>query len=263
MAKFEKEIKVLNIDVENIKNKLETIGAESKGKKEQKIYVYDVPTLYYRYLEIRELLKIDSPILVNTNIKKLEILIREFKDLINESDLKVILEKFNLSNIEEIFNKPISELIEVLNDNKVENLFKQFKINPNKWIRLRQSNGRSVLTSKHILEKDISNFQCVFETELEVSSFEETNLFLESIGIAKRSYQEKIRYSYVYKSAQIEIDIWPLLEPYMEIECDDEAIIGEIVEKLQLSDKEIISLNTEQLYKKIGIDVHSIIELKF
>lgn len=263
MAKFEKEIKVLDIDVENIKEKLEKIGAENKGKKDQKIYVYDIPTLYYRYLEIRELLKVDSPILVNTNMKKLEILIREFKDLISENDLNEILKNYNLSNVDDILKKSVQEIVEFLNDDAIEDLFNQLKINPNKWIRLRQSNDKSVLTSKHILEKDTSNFQSVLETEFEVSSLEEANLFLESIGIARRSYQEKIRYSYVYKSAEIEIDIWPLIKPYMEIECEDETIMDEIIEKLELSNNEIVSLNTEQLYKRIGIDVHSMSELKF
>lgn len=263
MAKFEKEIKILEINVENIKEKLEQIGAESKGKKEQKIYVYDIPTLYYRYLEIRELLKVDSPILVNTNIKKLEVLMREFKDLINDKDLDYLNKKYNLNFLEDILKKSKEEINEFLKDEKVETLFSQLKINPNKWIRLRQSNNKSVLTSKHILEKDTSNFQSVLETEFEVSSLEEANLFLESIGVARRSYQEKIRYSYKYKNAEIEIDIWPLIKPYMEIECDDENLINEIIEKLELKNNEIVSLNTEQLYKKIGIDVHSMSELKF
>ena len=263
MAKFEKEVKILDINVENIKEKLKNIGAENKEKKEQKIYVYDIPTLYYRYLEIRELLKVDSPILVNTNIKKLEVLIREFKDLINDSELEDLIKKYNLNYLEDILNKSILEITEFLNDKITESLFSQLKINPNKWIRLRQSNNKSVLTSKHILEKETANFQSVLETEFEVSSFEETNLFLESIGVARRSYQEKIRYSYIYKNAEIEIDIWPLIKPYMEIECDDENIINEIIEKLELNDNEIVSLNTEQLYKRIGIDVHSMSELKF
>lgn len=108
-----------------------------------------------------------------------------------------------------------------------------------------------MLTSKHILEKDESKFQKVLEIEVEVSSLKETNLLLESLGISKRSYQEKIRYSYTYKSAEIEIDIWPLLKPYMEIECDDEIIINEIIDLLEIRNKEIVSLNTEQLYKKL------------
>ena len=45
MSKIEKEIKVLNIDVDQVKDKLKEIGAKNKGKKEQKIYVYDIPTL--------------------------------------------------------------------------------------------------------------------------------------------------------------------------------------------------------------------------
>ena len=56
MPKIEKEIKVLNINVDKVKDKLKEIGATDKGKKDQKIYVYDVPTLYYRFLEIRELI---------------------------------------------------------------------------------------------------------------------------------------------------------------------------------------------------------------
>lgn len=263
MAKIEKEIKILEINVETIKEKLKKIGAENKGKKEQKIYVYDIPTLYYRYLEIRELLKVDSPILVNTNIKKLEVLIREFKDLINDKDLEDIIKKYKLNSLEDILKKSKEKINEFLKDEKVEALFSQLKINPNKWIRLRQSNNKSVLTSKHIIEKDTSNFQSVLEIEFEVSSLEETNLFLESIGVARRSYQEKIRYSYKYKNAEIEIDIWPLIKPYMEIECDDENLINEIIEKLELKNNEIVSLNTEQLYKKNGIDVHSMSELKF
>lgn len=263
MAKFEKEIKVLDIDADEMKEKLKKIGAEDKGEKEQKIYVYDIPTLYYRFLEIKELLKSDSPLLINTNMKKLKTLIIEYKDLMEEKELKSIETILNLDDIEDLLLKDVKDIINVLDNETLKNSFERFKINPNKWIRLRQSNDTVLLTSKHIFEKNTSDFQSVLETEFEVSSLEEANLFLESIGISKRSYQEKKRHSYVYKGAEIEIDIWPLLNPYLEIECDDETIIDELIKKLELDKYEIVSLNTEQLYKKIGIDVHSMSELKF
>ena len=159
--------------------------------------------------------------------------------------------------------KDINKIISFLENSIVENSFKKFMINENKWLRLRKSNDKVMLTSKHILEKKNTNFQNVLETEIEVSSLEETNLLLESLGMSRRSYQEKIRYSYKYKSAEIEIDIWPLLKPYMEIECDDENVINELIDLLDVKEKEIVSLNTEQLYKRINIDVHSMSELKF
>lgn len=263
MAKLEKEIKILDIDIESMQQKLEKIGAEYKGKKNQKIYVYDIPTLYYRFLEIRELLKGENLVLINTNRKKLEVLLLEYQDLVDEQELALIEKNFNLKSIDEILQKDKNEIVRFLENDKVEESFKKLMINENKWLRLRQSNDKITLTSKHILEKKKAKIQNVIETEIEVSSLEETNLLLESLGIAKRSYQEKIRYSYIYKSAEIEIDIWPLLNPYMEIECDDENIINEILDLLEIEEKEIVSLNTEQLYKRIHIDIHSMSELKF
>ena len=263
LAKLEKEIKILDIDVESMQQKLEKIGAEYKGKKDQKIYVYDIPTLYYRFLEIRELLKGENLVLINTNRKKLEILLLEYQDLVDEQELTLIEKNFNLKSIDEILQKDKNEIVRFLENDKVEESFKKLMINENKWLRLRQSNDKITLTSKHILEKKKTKIQNVIETEIEVSFLEETNLLLESLGIVKRSYQEKIRYSYIYKSAEIEIDIWPFLNPYMEIECDDEDIINEILDLLEIKEKEIVSLNTEQLYKRIHIDIHSMSELKF
>ena len=263
MAKLEKEIKILDIDVESMIKKLEEIEAEYKGQKNQKIYVYDIPTLYYRYLEIRELLKSKSSIIINANKKKLEVLILEYQDLVDDKELSLIEKQFSLKTINEILEKDINKIISFLENSVVENSFKKFMINENKWLRLRKSNDKVMLSSKHILEKKNTNFQNVLEIEIEVSSLEETNLLLESLGMSRRSYQEKIRYSYKYKSAEIEIDIWPLLKPYMEIECDDENVINELIDLLDVKEKEIVSLNTEQLYKRINIDVHLMSELKF
>ena len=105
--------------------------------------------------------------------------------------------------------------------------------------------------------------QAVSELEVNTSSFEETNYILESIGIVKRSYQEKIRYSYKFNGADIEIDIWPMLKPYIEIECDDTSIIEDIIKKLKYNDKKVLSINTQQLYSLIGVNLQEISELRF
>lgn len=54
-----------------------------------------------------------------------------------------------------------------------------------------------------------------------------------------------------------------MLSSYMEIECDNEDLINDLIDKLNLKENRIVSLNTEQLYREIGIDVHSISKLKF
>lgn len=263
MPKIEKEIKVLNINVDQVKEKLKEIGAKDKGKKEQKIYVYDVPTLYYRFLEIRELINSSNALLVETNLKKLEVLLLEYIDLENEEELAKEKTLLGLNDLMDILKLDIDNIREILNNQTLEANMKKFLINPNKWVRLRKSNDKIELTTKHILNKKHSDYQNVLETEIEVSSFEEANNLLESIGVCKRNYQEKIRYSFVYKDAQIEIDIWPMLEPYLEIECDNNKTIEEILEKLGLLENEIVSTNTESLYKRKNIDILQISTLKF
>ena len=51
MSKLEREIKVLNIDVESLRNKLKELGAVLKNDGIQKIYAYDLPSIYSRFYD--------------------------------------------------------------------------------------------------------------------------------------------------------------------------------------------------------------------
>ena len=264
MSKLEKEVKVLNIDIDYTRDKLEKIGATFINKKEQEIYTYDIPTMYYRFEEALQLLKSTNKLMINTSLAKLKIVLEEFVDLVSDDELKEIYSDLNISNFDELFKLPPKKIISSFKKSKLfMNSISNSLINPNKWIRLRKSNEKVELTVKHIFEKSSKKIQKVREIEINVSDLDETNKLLESIGIVRRNYQEKIRYSYKYKTAEIEIDLWPMLEAYMEIECDDENIIDEIIKKLEFDSKEIVSLNTEQLYKRKNINILEISDLKF
>ena len=262
MAKYEKEIKILDVDVDDVKSKLEAINATYKGVKNQKLYTYDIPTIYYRYLECIQLLKSEKELVRQTAIKKMEVLFDEFCDLVDDKKISKICKEFNIDNLYELLAK--DNLVELLENNKCLNkVISGVMINPNKWVRLRQTNDVVELTLKQIYKKSDDTIQKVKEIEVNVSDFEETNLMLQNMSIIKRNYQEKIRHSYIYQDASIEIDEWPMLKPYMEIECDNPETIQEIIKLLDLTDKEIVSLNTEQLYKRKNIDILAISELKF
>lgn len=264
MSKLEKEIKILDIDVKETRKKLDAIGAEFIVERKQQIYTYDIPTIYHRYLEIKELLKSDNVLLINTALKKLQIILDEFADLVTDEILTKIYVEMNIKDFKDLLDMSPIDIVDTLEKSTTFNKeIAQKLINPYKWLRLRKNNDKVELTLKHIYEKDQSNIQKVKEYEINVSDINEANELLENMGIVKRNYQEKNRISYKYKTAEIEIDQWPLLEPYMEIECDDGDVIDEIVNKLELNDKEIVSLNTVQLYNRKNIDVLKMPELKF
>lgn len=264
MSKLEKEVKILDIDVKNTVLKLKELGAKYKGIKNQKIYTYDIPTIYYRFLEAKELLKSDNELLIATTLKKIIIILEEFADLVDDKVLAKIYKEMEIEKFNDLLNLDVKKIIETFDKSDTFNqAISNYLINPNKWVRLRQSNDKIELTIKHVYDKCNSKIQKVKEYEINVSNLEETNQILENMGLAKRNYQEKIRHSFEYKNAEIEIDEWPLLEPYMEIECDDEQLIYDIINSLGFATKEIVSLNTEQLYKRKNIDVLKMSDLKF
>ena len=144
--KYEKEIKILDIDVDSTMSKLQEIGATFVGKKDQKIYVYDIPTLYYRYLEICELLKSTNKLMVTTNVGKLKVLLEEFADLVPEDELADLTAKLGVADIRDLVKLPVNEMLSKLQSSAFSEKISSYKVNPNKWIRLRKSNDKIELT---------------------------------------------------------------------------------------------------------------------
>lgn len=176
--KTEYEIRVLEINKEEIIKKLETLGAVKKGEFEQKRYVYDL--------------------------------------------------------------KPAQK---------------------DKWIRLRTNGVVTTLTYKDIQDYTISGTK---EIEIEVDDFKKTNEFLEVIGFKNRGCQENSRIQYILNNVEIDIDTWPMIPTYLEIEGNSEKDVFDIQNLLGIDTLKVTSLNCDDIYRQYyGIDIKKIKELKF
>ncbi len=122
MAKLEKEIKILNIDVESTREKLDNIGATFKSKKEQKIYTYDIMTINYRFEEAILLLKSDNELLKTTATKKLAIVLDEFEDLVNDKKLNLILNDLNVDSFSDLLSNDASIILKKILSSRLKNL---------------------------------------------------------------------------------------------------------------------------------------------
>ncbi len=129
-----------------------------------------------------------------------------------------------------------------------------------KWIRLRTNGKTTTLTYKDIKSKTVDGTK---EVEIEVSDFETTNELLERIGFKNKGYQENRRIQYVLDGVELDIDSWPLIPTYMEIEGKSEEDVEKTIEKLELDREKITALDVTSVYSKYGIDVESIKVLKF
>lgn len=270
MSKLEREIKVLNIDVETLRNKLEELGAVLKNDGIQKIYVYDLPSIYARFSDcMMQLENGTKPYNIEICRNKLKTLFTEIDNLMTSKQQENMLESIGYKYLSEVLsNTDDIKLKDILCTSAVRKMIKTFDINPNKWIRVRETDGKTTITVKHILNEKLqaeygTNMQPVLETEMEVPSIESANAILEQLGFAYRNYQEKKRVSYNLDGTEIEIDTWPLIPPYLEIEGQSDEQIYQVIKKLGLLDKETISCNTAEVYQKYGIDIYEYRELRF
>ena len=130
-----------------------------------------------------------------------------------------------------------------------------------KWIRLRTNGIRTTLTYKDIQSNTIDGTK---EVEIEVDDFERTNEFLERIGFQNKGYQENKRISYVLNGVEIDIDSWPMIPTYMEIEGNSEDDGMNMVRLLEIDENKMTALNCEDIYNEIyGINLSDIKVLKF
>lgn len=179
MEHIEYECTVLNIDLDKIKSKLESLGAKNKGEKFQRRYTYD-------------------------------------------------------------FNP----------------------VRKKSWIRLRTNGDFTTLAIKQVVDK--TSIGGTKELETEVGDFDTTNEILERLGYKHRNYQENKRISYELNGVSIEIDTWPLIPTYIEIEGSSESEVLKVLKLLDIDESEITTLDVESIFNEIyGIDINSIEELRF
>ena len=153
--------------------------------------------------------------------------------------------------------------LEILNSNIVIDFVQELTINPNKWIRLRESNGNVTLATKHILLDNGSKIQQLLETEIEVNSFDETNDFLLQLGFVHKSYQEKKRIKFSLCHHEIDIDIWQGIPAFMEVEGESENDIENILKKIGFTLTDTVSCTADEIYRMNGKSMFVSRELKF
>ena len=131
----------------------------------------------------------------------------------------------------------------------------------NEWIRLRTNGKETTLTYKNVESKDISGTK---ELEIVVSDFEETNQLLKIMGYTPRSFQENLRTRYYLDHIEIDIDTWPLIPTYLEIEGNSEEDVKRVEKLLELNESKVTTMNCQDSYlEEYGIDINQIEELKF
>lgn len=135
------------------------------------------------------------------------------------------------------------------------------------WIRLRDEGDKITLAFKQRVgvktHDGKTSDKSMEEIEIEVSDFEKTARLLSKIGLKEKFYEENKRIRYQLKNIEFDIDFWPQLEPYLEIEAPSWKKIDEAIKLLNLNPKDKKIFSTYQIYQLKGIDENDYQEITF
>lgn len=131
------------------------------------------------------------------------------------------------------------------------------------WVRVRDEAGKVTLTYKH-KPLNSSKIGVTEEIEVVVDSFDKTVELISKLHFYHRTmYQENK--SIIFKKGFVEykVAIWPLIEPYLEVEGESEEVVVRALDELGLKGKDAGDYDIARIYSEKGIDMNSYPELKF
>lgn len=162
--------------------------------------------------------------------------------------LEIDVEKW-LSMLEEMGAKKVGEWTQI------RNVYDFHPIQKNKWIRLRTNGEQTTLTIKEIL--DHTKLDGVRELDIEVSDFSKTAEILEELGYQARAVQENKRIRYIYQDIEIDIDSWPMIPTYVEIEGKSVEDVQAFLKQISYDENKLTTLDVESVYQTIyGIHIN-------
>jgi adenylate cyclase, class 2 len=100
------------------------------------------------------------------------------------------------------------------------------------FVRVRDEGDKVTVTYKEFGNR--TSVDGAKELEVAVSDFEEMSKIFDALdlNINRKSYQESRRETWKLEGAEVVIDEWPWIKPYVEVEGEDEEHVRAVSEKL-------------------------------
>lgn len=158
------------------------------------------------------------------------------------------------------------KLLEIGAVRKSDEILEEWLFDKKEWsvfrgrVRVRKSGKKVQLAYKETTKKSSEGN---LEIEFEVPDSESALMFVEKMGVPLVRHQQKRRVHYELGELSIDIDFWPKIPPYVEIEGKDLTEIEGVVKKLGIVGRRV-ELDARQIYGEVyGIDIDKIKELVF
>lgn len=137
--------------------------------------------------------------------------------------------------------------------------YPDFRLNEShSWIRLRTDGTQSTLTYKQVIGSKSDDGSIpddgMKEIEVIVEDYNKTFEIFKAIGFVVKREEHNRRISYRKGMVVFDIDFWPQIPPYVEIESDSLVNAQNAALELGFDPKDGLICSAKKVYKRYGID---------
>lgn len=130
----------------------------------------------------------------------------------------------------------------------------------NKFIRIRKKGEKITLTYKHNQEQKVDSAK---EIEFEISSMDAASNFLNALDLIKYRVIEKYRHTFELEGVTFDIDTWPKIPVYVELEGNSVEEIKMVAEKLGFNWDKRFDKDARYVFNHYGYDFDNIRTVTF
>ncbi|RLL66668.1 CYTH domain-containing protein [Streptomyces sp. Z26] len=109
-------------------------------------------------------------------------------------------------------------------------IFENDAVQGEQWLRLRDEGGKTTLTLKQV--SDATHINGTTEIEVEVDDLDRTAELLAALGLRQVRYQQNYREEWQLDGVAYDLDTWPGLPTFLEVEADSEEAVRKAVSDL-------------------------------
>lgn len=139
-----------------------------------------------------------------------------------------------------------------------------FGLNDHSFLRVRDEGNQIIMTYKDVQSLTLTGTQ---EINVEVSNYQDTIDILKASGLRAKADQETLREKWELDEVELDIDTWPWIPSYVEIEGPSVEKVQEVAQKLGFNMADAHYGSVDQIYKiyydVTGRDINECPEIKF
>ena len=135
------------------------------------------------------------------------------------------------------------------------------------WVRLRTDGKETTITYKENIKKKLNDGSeeniGAKEIEISVDDYNKALELLKAIGLVIKIEEKNKRIRYVKGDVTFDIDFWPFIPVYLEIESSSHKKAEKAAEELGFNPQDGIIGSAGSIYKKYGINIDDYSSITF